>query len=88
MASKNATQLRGAKRGAAILATCIVQTLTESDPTFQGRFLKRLFRAQSALRDNTDGNVIHEMELLSWTQTLLTGSDHVTGQTEAFLGGV
>jgi hypothetical protein len=35
MASKNATQLRGAKRGAAILATCIVQTLTESDPTFQ-----------------------------------------------------
>ena len=52
------------------------------------RFLKRLFRAQRALRDSTDGNVIHEMELLSWTQTLLTGSDDVTGHTEAFLGGV
>jgi hypothetical protein len=81
------TELHRAKRGAAILATCIVQTLTESDPTFQDRFLERLSRAYRELKDNTDGDVIQEMELLSWTRTYLTGFDLVSGQGEPFLGG-
>jgi len=81
------TELHGAKRGVAILATCIVQTLNESDPTFQDRFLKRLTDAHYELRDNSEGDVIQEMELLAWTRTLLTGFDHVTGQNKPFLGG-
>ena len=81
------TELHRAKNGVAILATCIVQTLNESDPTFQQRFLERLSRASRELKDNTDGDVVQEMELLSWTRTYLTGFDHVTGQNEPFLGG-
>jgi hypothetical protein len=83
----NTTELHRAKRGAAILATCIVQTLNESDPTFKDRFLERLSRAYRELKDNTDGDVIQELELLSWTRTYLTGFDHATGQNEPFLGG-
>jgi hypothetical protein len=83
----DATELHRAKRGAAMLATCIVQTLNESDPTFQDRFLERLSRAYHELKDNTDGDVRQEMELLSWTRSFLTGFDHITGQGEPFLGG-
>jgi len=85
---QNATELHRAKRGAAILATCIVQTLNETDPTFQGRFLNRLHRAYCELKDNTDGkDVIEGLELLCWTSTYLTGWDEVTGQREPFLRG-
>ena len=87
MADEKTTELHRAKRGAAILATVIVQTINESDPTFQARFLDRLARAYRELKDNTDGDVIQEMELLSWTRTYLTGFDHVTGQNAPFLGG-
>jgi hypothetical protein len=81
------TELLRAKRGVAILATCIVQTLNESDPGFQDRFLERLSRAYRELKDNTPGDVIQEMELLSWTRSYLTGFDFVKGQGEPFLGG-
>lgn len=33
--AEQTTELHRTKRGVAILATCIVQTLNESDPTFQ-----------------------------------------------------
>jgi hypothetical protein len=83
----NTTELHRAKRGVAMLATCIVQTLSESDPTFHDRFLDRLSMAYRELKDNTDGNVIQEMELLSWTRSYLTGFDFVTGQGKPFLDG-
>lgn len=79
-------ELHKAKWGVAILATCIVQTLNETDPEFQERFLKRLTRAYCEERDNLEGDVRHEMELLNWTRTLLTGFDHINGQGEPFLG--
>jgi hypothetical protein len=85
--SEKTTELHRSKRGVAVLATCIVQTLNESDPTFQDRFLKRLTDAYYELRDNTDGDVIQELELLSWTREYLTGFDHVNGQRQPFLGG-
>lgn len=44
-----------AKRGTAVLAACIVQTLNESDNTFQERFLKRLSEAYYEIRDNPSG---------------------------------
>jgi len=81
------SNLHRAKRGVAILATCIVQTLNESDPSFQERFLERLGHAYRELKDNTDGDVIQEMELLSWTREYLTGWNMITGQGEPFLGG-
>lgn len=79
------TDLHRAKRGTAILAACIVQTLSESDPSFQKRFLKRLSDAYHELRDNTEGDVIQELELLSWTREYLTGFSHFTGQGKPFL---
>ena len=82
---ENTTELLRAKRGIAILATCIVQTLSESDPSFKGRFLKRLERAYRELRDNTDGDVVQEMEIISWTNSYLTGWNFVRGQGKPFL---
>lgn len=83
--SDQANDLGHAKKGTAILAACIVQTLSESDPSFQARFLARLAAAYGELRDNTDGSVQNELELLSWTRELLTGFNMVSGQGKPFL---
>ena len=77
--------LRQAKRGTSALIACLVQTLNESDPTFQERFLKKLDAAYYEFRDNQPGNVIHELELISWTRELLTGWNIVAGQGKPFL---
>lgn len=76
------SDLHRAKRGVAILAACIVQTIRESDPSFEERFLKRLAHLYRELKDNSDGDVIQEMELLSWTREYLTGFNPVAGQGE------
>ena len=79
------TDLDHLKRGTAVLAACIVQTLNESDPSFQTRFLERLSEAYYELRDNTDGEVRQELELVAWTRSFLTGFDIIGGQGEPFL---
>ena len=83
--SDRLSDLHRAKRGVAILTTCVVQTLNESDPSFQDRFLAKLADAYGELRDNSEGDVIQELELISWTRELLTGFSHFTGQGEPFL---
>ncbi|PDT19403.1 hypothetical protein CO674_33190 [Rhizobium hidalgonense] len=85
MTTDKRTDLHRAKVGVSILATCIVQTMNESDPTFTDRFLQRLSAAYSDLKDNTDGDVMEQLELLSWTRSLLTGFDHIHGQGKPFL---
>ena len=80
------TELHRAKRGAAALTACVVQTLNESDPTFQARFLERLGLVYGEFRDNTDGDVIQELELFSWTREYLTGWNKITGQGKPLLG--
>jgi hypothetical protein len=86
---KKATDLHRAKRGVAVLVTCIIQTMNETDPTFQERCLKRMSDAYYEVRDNYDGRwdgeVNQELELLSWTRELLTGWNFVTGQGNPFL---
>src|SRR5688572_22621550 len=82
--------LQQAKRGVAVLATCIVQILNECDPCFRDRFLARLQDAYYEIRENydrrwTDRSVKQELELLSWTRELLTGWNFVTGQGKPFL---
>jgi hypothetical protein len=69
----------------AILTACVVQTLNESDPSFEDRFLERLSRAYQELKDNHEGDVIQELELLAWTRELLTGFSLFTGQGKKFL---
>jgi hypothetical protein len=83
------SDLHRAKRGTAVLAVCIVQTLNESDPTFQERFLRRLKEAYHEIRDNWDDtdSLRQELELLQWTQALLTGFDMIKGQGDPFLAG-
>lgn len=79
--------LHQAKLGTATLVTCIVQTLNESDQSFQARFLDRLGRAYGEYRDNSENDPRHVLELLSWTRELLTGWNMTSGQGEPFLGG-
>jgi hypothetical protein len=78
------TDLDHLKRGVAVLAACVVQTLNESDQFFQRRFLELLEREYRELKDNTEGDVQHEMELLAWVRSLLTGYSPITGQGEPF----
>ncbi|MBL8773895.1 MAG: hypothetical protein JNK30_21085 [Phenylobacterium sp.] len=81
------SDLHQSKRGIAALTACLVQTINESDPTFQERFLKRLGEAYYEIRDNSpasDNN--HEaLEPLTWVQEYLTGFSRFTGQGEPFL---
>lgn len=80
-----ADDLFRAKRGVAVLAAVVVQTLNESDPTYQERFLTRLAAAYRELKDDSEGPVNQELELLSWTRELLTGWTFVKGQERPFL---
>ena len=81
------------RTGAAALATCIVRTLQESDPTFEERFLKKLDEAYHHFRDDSDAvqadgkprDVIGILEMLSWTNELLIGWNPVVGQRKPFL---
>ena len=79
------SDLHRAKRGVATLIACVVQTQNESDPSFEKRFLERLSRAYRELKDNSEGDVRQEMELLSWTRELLTGFSQIHGQGKKFL---
>jgi hypothetical protein len=56
------------KHSVALLATCLVQTLNETDPSFKERFLERLERAYSDVRNDDHA----DLELLSWMRELLT----------------
>jgi len=78
---KHQTQL---ELGAAVLVSCIVQTLNESDSTFQPRFLNRLERAYSALRDDPR-MTIHAFEQLAWVKQLLTSWRFSRNEEKAFL---
>ena len=89
MTIKEPSDLHKAKRGVAVLAACIIQTINESDPTFQDRFLSRLAAAYRLIKDSEDGlwngDVRQEMELLSWTMEYLTGFSSIAGQREPLL---
>ena len=80
-------ELAGLSRGIAVLATCIVQELSRSDPTFEERFLKRLNEGYYELRDNSERDPGAALALLAYTRALITGFDHVNGQREPFLAG-
>ena len=62
-----------ARRGVAAVVACLAQTLNESDSTFENRFLKRLDRAYNQIRDDSEGDVRQELELLSYVRELLAG---------------
>ena len=81
------SDLHRSKRGVAVLVACVVQTLNESDPSFEKRFLERLAKAYRVLKDNElwEGDLRQEMEVLAWTRELLTGFDPINGQGEPFL---
>lgn len=79
------SDLHRAKVGVAVLTTCIVETINDSDPSFRNRFLKKMGEAYYKLRDDTEGDQIEQMELLTWTRSFLTGFDFATGQGEPLL---
>jgi hypothetical protein len=80
------TDLNHTKKGTAALIACLVQTLNESDPAFQDRFLERLASSYNHLRDSELAS-IHELELLAHTREVLTGIGFGHGQGE-FAPGV
>lgn len=75
------------KIGTAALAACLVQTLSETDPSFKARILERLERAYREIREGADGEALHELELLSWTSEMITGFSWGKGQGRPLTGG-
>ena len=70
--------------GPSILVTCLVQTLDEADATFKARFLKRLERAYSEVREGPTTST-HTLEQLDWVREMLTGWSIISGQGKPFL---
>lgn len=83
MAKEKDTLFR-AKRGVAAMIVCVVQTMNETDPTFQERFIRRLERAYIELKDhvgdNAEAEALQELELLAGVRELLTGFSPDHGQ--------
>lgn len=78
-------QIHEAKRGAAVVAACIVRTLEDADPGFRERFLGRLGEAYGKLKDMpSQGDKLDALEVVAWTRSLLTGFDMIEGQGEPF----
>ena len=71
-------------KGTAVLTACVVQTLNESDQSFQERFVNRLEHAYALLRDDPDSQG-QELQMLSWTRELLTGFAHSKGKGDSVL---
>jgi hypothetical protein len=67
------------------LLLALLKPLNEADPNFQERFLTKLDKAYRKFRDDTDGDVNQELELLSWAREYLTGWNNITGQGKPFL---
>ena len=68
--------LHQSKRGLASVVACLVHTINETNPTFQGRFLARLEAAYYELRDNPTASSKNDHmapQPVSWVQELLTG---------------
>jgi hypothetical protein len=80
------SDLHRAKRGVAAMFACLVQTINETDPSFQERFSAKLVEGYREFKDNTEGDVTQELELFSWTREYLTGWNMITGQGKPFLG--
>ena len=74
-------------RGMSVLATCIVQEVAKSDPTFEERFLRRLDEAYQDVRDNSPFDPGLALALLASTRSLLTGYSLRKGQGDPFLAG-
>ena len=64
------------KMGVTALTSCLVQTLNESDPTFQKRFVEKLDRSYARLKDSpAGGEPLDCLELLRWVaEALRTGA--------------
>ena len=77
-------QLHDTKRGVAILVTCLVETLKDTDPTFQDRFIENLDRAYRITREQFDDQTLDRHELIRWVQTTITGWSSITGQGKPF----
>ncbi len=70
MADQKVSDLHQTKAGVAILVAGIVQTLSQSDPSFQDRFLQNLEGPYNQLRHDAN-DWRHAQELLSWTLAIL-----------------
>jgi hypothetical protein len=77
--------LQDAKRGVAILVTCLAQEINEIHPGFLDRFMVRLARAYREVREEDNNHALDRLELLNWTRELLSGWNMTSGQGEPFL---
>jgi hypothetical protein len=79
------THLSQAMKGAATLTALVVQTLSESDPSFQTRFLERLDAASHSLR-NAPRSEARALEMLFWTKDILTAKAGLGDKIEEYKG--
>ncbi|KQO13298.1 hypothetical protein [Sphingomonas sp. Leaf242] len=77
--------LRTTKNATAAMFTVLVQVLEQRMPGIEAAFLERLGQAFAETKNDSDD--LNGVELMRWTQSLLSGFDHVHGQGSPFLEG-
>lgn len=77
--------LRTTKNATAAMFTVLVQVLDQRMPGVEAAFLERL--GQAFAETKNDSADLNGVELMRWTQSLLTGFDLVQGQGRPFLEG-
>lgn len=77
--------LRTTKNATAVMFTVLVQVLEKRMPGIEAAFLDRLGQAYAEIKNDSDD--LNGLELMRWTQSLLSGFDLVHGQGSPFLEG-
>lgn len=77
--------LRTTKNATAMMFTVLVQVLEQRMPGIEGAFLERVGQAFAETKNDSDD--LNGVELMRWTQSLLSGFDVVNGQGSPFLEG-
>ena len=77
--------LKTTKNATAAMFTVLVQVLEQRMPGIESAFLERLGQAYAETKNDSDD--LNGLELMRWTQSLLSGFDLVRGQGSPFLEG-
>ncbi|MBP1064597.1 hypothetical protein ACVI1J_006438 [Bradyrhizobium diazoefficiens] len=79
--TKKTTELDNVKKATAIMFAALVK-LEDTAPGLNEGFVVNLDTAYTKIREDSDD--LNALETISWTRSMITGFDIVSGQTKPF----
>ena len=80
--TKKTTELDNVKKATAIMFAALVKSLEDTAPGLKEGFVANLDTAYTKIREDSDD--LNALETISWTRSMITGFDIVSGQTKSF----